>query len=124
MVTTESYVLSIFLIELSRHHICIMVNGHIFVVQVETVNMNLMEGKSILLAIRKFRIIDFKRTKTGIEGIVESIQYDPNRSSNLALIKYKDGEWAYIRGSGGKCEYEPDGRGFLIDTTTKDLYFG
>ena len=35
---------------------------------------------------RKFRIIDFKRIKTGIEGIVESIQYDPNRSSNLALI--------------------------------------
>jgi len=45
---------------------------------------------------RKFRIIDFKRSKIGIEGIVESIQYDPNRSSNLALIKYKDGEWAYI----------------------------
>ena len=45
---------------------------------------------------RKFRIIDFKRIKTGIEGIVESIQYDPNRSSNLALIKYNDGEWAYI----------------------------
>ena len=45
---------------------------------------------------RKFRIIDFKRIKTGIEGIVESIQYDPNRSSNLALIKYSDGEWAYI----------------------------
>jgi len=34
------------------------------------------------------------------------------------------GEWAYICGSGGNCEYEPDGRGFLIDTTTKDLYFG
>lgn len=45
---------------------------------------------------RKYRIIDFKRSKIGIEGIVHSIQYDPNRSSNLALIKYKDGEWAYI----------------------------
>ncbi len=45
---------------------------------------------------RKYRIIDFKRSKIGIEGIVHSIQYDPNRSSNLALIKYKDGEWSYI----------------------------
>ena len=45
---------------------------------------------------RKYRTIDFKRSKIGIEGIVDSIQYDPNRSSNLALIKYKDGDWAYI----------------------------
>tara|TARA_B100001142_G_scaffold15189_1_gene14340 strand:- start:1414 stop:2241 length:828 start_codon:yes stop_codon:yes gene_type:complete len=45
---------------------------------------------------RKYRIIDFKRSKIGIEGIVDSIQYDPNRSSNLALIKYKDGDWSYI----------------------------
>ena len=36
---------------------------------------------------RKYRIIDFKRSKLGVEGIVDSIQYDPNRSSNLALIK-------------------------------------
>ena len=45
---------------------------------------------------RKYRIIDFKRSKIGIVGIVDSIQYDPNRSSNLALIKYKDGDWSYI----------------------------
>lgn len=45
---------------------------------------------------RKYRIIDFKRSKIGILGIVDSIQYDPNRSSNLALIKYKDGDWSYI----------------------------
>ncbi|MFL2762953.1 MAG: 50S ribosomal protein L2 [Dehalococcoidia bacterium] len=45
---------------------------------------------------RKYRIIDFKRSKIGIDGIVDSIQYDPNRSSNLALIKYKDGDWSYI----------------------------
>ena len=45
---------------------------------------------------RKYRIIDFKRSKLGVEGIVDSIQYDPNRSSNLALIKYKDGDWSYI----------------------------
>ena len=45
---------------------------------------------------RKYRIIDFKRSKIGIVGIVDSIQYDPNRSSNLALIKYKDGDWSSI----------------------------
>ena len=45
---------------------------------------------------RKYRIIDFKRSKLGVDGIVDSIQYDPNRSSNLALIKYKDGDWSYI----------------------------
>jgi len=45
---------------------------------------------------RKFRIIDFKRDKRNIEGIVEALEYDPNRSSNLALIKYIDGERRYI----------------------------
>lgn len=45
---------------------------------------------------RKFRIIDFKRNKTGIDGKVISIEYDPNRSANIALICYVDGEKAYI----------------------------
>jgi large subunit ribosomal protein L2 len=45
---------------------------------------------------RKYRIIDFKRNKTGVAGVVKSIQYDPNRSSNIALIKYPDGEYRYI----------------------------
>ncbi|MGO4548969.1 50S ribosomal protein L2 [Paenibacillus sp. 2TAB23] len=45
---------------------------------------------------RKYRIIDFKRTKDGIVGNVASIEYDPNRSSNIALIHYADGEKAYI----------------------------
>ena len=45
---------------------------------------------------RKYRIIDFKRVKDGVIGTVSSIEYDPNRSSNIALIKYADGEKAYI----------------------------
>ncbi|MCI7412502.1 50S ribosomal protein L2 [Hornefia butyriciproducens] len=45
---------------------------------------------------RKYRIIDFKRNKDGIPGTVRSIEYDPNRSANIALIVYKDGEKRYI----------------------------
>lgn len=45
---------------------------------------------------RRFRIIDFKRNKFGIPGKVASIEYDPNRSSNIALINYVDGEKRYI----------------------------
>ncbi len=45
---------------------------------------------------RKYRIIDFKRDKDGIPGTVASIEYDPNRSSNIALINYVDGEKRYI----------------------------
>ena len=45
---------------------------------------------------RKYRLIDFKRNKDGIEGRVASIEYDPNRSANIALINYADGEKRYI----------------------------
>ena len=45
---------------------------------------------------RKYRIIDFKRNKDGIVGTVASIEYDPNRSANIALINYADGEKRYI----------------------------
>ena len=45
---------------------------------------------------RKYRLVDFKRVKDGITAIVSSIEYDPNRSANIALITYKDGEKAYI----------------------------
>lgn len=45
---------------------------------------------------RKYRIIDFKRNKDGIEGKVATIEYDPNRSANIALINYVDGEKRYI----------------------------
>lgn len=45
---------------------------------------------------RLYRIIDFKRDKIGVPGIVETIEYDPNRSAFISLIKYKDGERRYI----------------------------
>lgn len=45
---------------------------------------------------RLYRIIDFKRNKYGIEGIVKAIEYDPNRNARVALIYYKDGEKRYI----------------------------
>ncbi|MCR1808606.1 50S ribosomal protein L2 [Haploplasma modicum] len=45
---------------------------------------------------RKYRVIDFKRNKDGIEGKVATIEYDPNRSANIALINYVDGEKRYI----------------------------
>lgn len=45
---------------------------------------------------RLYRIIDFKRDKIGIKAKVESIQYDPNRSAHIALLKYEDGEERYI----------------------------
>ena len=44
----------------------------------------------------KYRIIDFKRNKDGIPGTVSTIEYDPNRSANIALIVYADGEKRYI----------------------------
>ncbi len=45
---------------------------------------------------RKYRLIDFKRNKFDIPGVVVSIEYDPNRTANIALINYKDGEKRYI----------------------------
>src|SRR6202163_3666543 len=50
---------------------------------------------------QKYRIIDFKRDKDGIAGIVEHIEYDPNRTAQIALIKYPDGEWRYILATKG-----------------------
>lgn len=43
-----------------------------------------------------YRIVDFKRNKDGIPGVVEHLEYDPNRSAHLALVKYADGERRYI----------------------------
>ena len=45
---------------------------------------------------QKYRLIDFKRNKHDVEGTVASIEYDPNRSANIALINYVDGEKRYI----------------------------
>ncbi len=45
---------------------------------------------------RRYRIIDFKRTKDGIPAVVATIEYDPNRSARIALLNYADGEKRYI----------------------------
>ena len=45
---------------------------------------------------RMYRVIDFKRNKDGVSSFVDSVQYDPNRSARIALLKYADGEKRYI----------------------------
>lgn len=45
---------------------------------------------------RRYRIIDFKRNKIGVFATVDTIEYDPNRSARIALLKYDDGEFRYI----------------------------
>ena len=45
---------------------------------------------------RRYRLIDFKRNKYGLEGVVAAIEYDPNRNARIALIHYMDGEKRYI----------------------------
>ena len=45
---------------------------------------------------RRYRLIDFRRDKDGIAGTVERVEYDPNRSARIALVKYADGERRYI----------------------------
>jgi large subunit ribosomal protein L2 len=45
---------------------------------------------------QRYRVIDFKRQKTGVEAVVLGIEYDPNRTARIALLQYKDGERSYI----------------------------
>lgn len=45
---------------------------------------------------RRYRVIDFKRDNYGVSGTVETIEYDPNRSCRIALIKFENGDWRYI----------------------------
>ena len=45
---------------------------------------------------QRYRIIDFKRNKDGIPAVVERIEYDPNRTAHIALLKYADGERTYV----------------------------
>jgi len=45
---------------------------------------------------QRYRIVDFKQNKFGVVGVVETIEYDPNRTANIALVKYMDGERRYI----------------------------
>jgi large subunit ribosomal protein L2 len=45
---------------------------------------------------QRYRVIDFKRNKTGVPAVVQAIEYDPNRSAHIALLYYKDGDKSYI----------------------------
>jgi len=45
---------------------------------------------------QKYRLIDFKRDKDGVQGVVETVEYDPNRTAHIALVLYSDGERRYI----------------------------
>jgi len=73
---------------------------------------------------RKYRIIDFKRNKDGINATVRTIEYDPNRSANIALIEYEDGVKSYIIApnglkvgdvvrSGADCDIKPGNALFI-----------
>ena len=55
-----------------------------------------------------YRVIDFKRNKDGIPAVVERLEYDPNRSANIALVKYADGERRYIIAAKGLKAGDPD----------------
>ena len=57
---------------------------------------------------QRYRIIDFKRDKDGVPGVVERLEYDPNRSAHIALIKYADGERRYILAPKGVGAGSPD----------------
>ena len=54
-----------------------------------------------------YRVIDFKRTKDGIPAVVERLEYDPNRTANIALLKYADGERRYIIAPKGVSAGDP-----------------
>ena len=54
-----------------------------------------------------YRLVDFKRKKDGIPAVVERLEYDPNRSAHLALLKYADGERAYIIAAKGLKTGDP-----------------
>ena len=65
---------------------------------------------------RKYRVIDFKRQKMDMFATVERIEYDPNRSANIALIKYEDGTLAYILAPYGLTAGDQ-----VISSTTADI---
>ena len=67
---------------------------------------------------QKYRIIDFKRKKDNMEATVIGIEYDPNRSSNIALIQYEDGEKAYIIAPQGLTDGDKVISGEAVDIRT------
>ena len=67
---------------------------------------------------QKYRIIDFKRKKDNMEATVIGIEYDPNRSANIALIQYEDGEKAYILAPQGLTDGDKVISGDAVDIRT------
>ena len=67
---------------------------------------------------QKYRIIDFKRQKDNMEATIIGIEYDPNRSSNIALIQYEDGEKAYIIAPQGLTDGDKVVSGESVDIKT------
>ena len=67
---------------------------------------------------QKYRIIDFKRKKDNMEATVIGIEYDPNRSANIALIQYEDGEKAYIIAPQGLTDGDKVISGEAVDIRT------
>ena len=67
---------------------------------------------------QKYRIIDFKRKKDNMEATVIGIEYDPNRSANIALIQYEDGEKAYILAPQGLTDGDKVVSGDAVDIRT------
>ena len=67
---------------------------------------------------QKYRIIDFKRKKDNMEATIIGIEYDPNRSSNIALIQYEDGEKAYILAPQGLTDGDKVISGDAVDIRT------
>ena len=55
---------------------------------------------------KQYRVVDFRRNKDGVSGRVAGIEYDPNRTSNIALIVYKDGDKRYILAPAGMKDGE------------------
>ena len=48
-----------------------------------------------------YRVVDFRRDKDGVPAVVDRLEYDPNRSAHIALLKYADGEWRYVVAANG-----------------------
>ena len=67
---------------------------------------------------QKYRIVDFKRKKDNMEATVIGIEYDPNRSANIALIQYEDGEKAYILAPQGLTDGDKVISGESVDIRT------
>ena len=68
---------------------------------------------------KRYRIIDFKRDKHGVEADVKTVEYDPNRTARIALVQYKDGEKRYIIAPEGIKVGQKRTNGDLMETSQR-----